>query len=169
MFEPSYRGNRELSESIVLANLARIERSFIGFKRPDTSILVEENQLRTFLKAIGEETDSGVGKPADGWSSTPAPPTYLFCLYMMSSPDAYAFWRDLGIEVGRLLHGEQAFEYFEPVHVGDKLTFSPEITGVEEKKGGAMSVVSQIIEVKDDTGRRKARITIRTIILNSIS
>jgi hypothetical protein len=146
----------------VLAKPARIERSLIGLRRPDTSILVEENQLRTFLKAIGEE-------PAGGSSSTPAPPTYLFCLYMMSSPDAYAFWRDLGIEVGRLLHGEQAFDYFEPVHVGDRLTFSPEITGVEEKKGGAMSVVSQTIEVKDDAGRRKARITIRTIILNSIS
>jgi hypothetical protein len=152
-----------------LANLARIERSFIGLRRPDTSILVEENQLRTFLKAIGEETDGGVGKRAGGSSSTPAPPTYLFCLYMMSSPDSYAFWRDLGIDVGRLLHGEQGFEYFEPVHVGDRLTFSSEITGVEEKKDGAMSVVSQIIEVKDDTARRKARITIRTIIRNSKS
>jgi hypothetical protein len=162
--------NLELSEPTASTpNLVRIGRSFIGLKRPDTSILVEEGQLRTFIKAIGEGTDEGAGKRVGGSSLLPAPQTYLFCLYMMSSRDSYAFWRDLGIDVGRLLHGEQGFEYFEPVHVGDRLTFSCQIAGVEDKKDGAMTVLSQIVEVKDDTGRRMARITIKTIVRNLAS
>lgn len=162
--------NLELSEPTASKpNLVRIGRSFIGFKRPDTAILVEEGQLRTFLKAIGEGTDEGAGKRVDGSPLLRAPPTYLFCLYMMSSRDPYAFWRDLGIDVGRLLHGEQSFEYFEPVHVGDRLTFSCQIAGVEDKKDGAMTVLSQIVEVKDDTGRRMARMTIKTIVRNLAS
>jgi N-terminal half of MaoC dehydratase len=130
---------------------------------------VEEGQLRTFLKAIGGGTDEDASKRAGGSSLLRAPPTYLFCLYMMSSQDSYAFWRDLGIDVGRLLHGEQGFEYFEPVHVGDRLTFSCQIAGVEDKKDGAMTVVSQIVEVKDDTGRRRAHMTIKTIVRNLAS
>jgi N-terminal half of MaoC dehydratase len=150
-------------------NLVRIGRSLIGIRRPDTSILVEEGQLKTFLKAIGGGTDEDASKRAGGSSLLRAPPTYLFCLYMMSSQDSYAFWRDLGIDVGRLLHGEQGFEYFEPVHVGDRLTFSCQIAGVEDKKDGAMTVVSQIVEVKDDTGRRRAHMTIKTIVRNLAS
>jgi hypothetical protein len=162
--------NLELSEPTASTpNLVRIGRSFIGFKRPDTSILVEEGQLRTFIKAIGEGTDEGADKRGGGSSLLSAPPTYLFCLYMMSSRDSYAFWRDLGIDVGRLLHGEQGFEYFAPVHVGDRLTFSCQIADVEDKKDGAMTVLSQIVEVKDDTGRRIARMTIKTIVRNLAS
>ena len=67
------------------------------------------------------------------------PPTYLFCLEMTDTPDPFAFLRDLGIDLGHLLHAEQRFEFRRLACVGDVVTFSTEVTDVFEKRGGALT------------------------------
>ena len=61
---------------------------------------------------------------AAGYAATPVPPTYLFCLEMMDAEQAFEFLTVLGIDLARVLHGEQRFAYHAPVMVGDTLTSS---------------------------------------------
>src|SRR4051812_26331402 len=114
-----------------MAALRRVDESFIGRRRSPTSIKIDASQLKMFLRSIGEEEpifrDPEVAHAA-GFRGIRIPATYLFCLHMLSAKEPYEFYRGIGIELGRLLHGEQSFTYREQVCVGDVLTFEAEIS-----------------------------------------
>jgi acyl dehydratase len=149
--------------------LRRIDETFVGRRRSPTSIKVEASQLKMFLRSIGEDQpifhDLEVARAA-GFRGIPIPATYLFCLHMLSAKEPYELYRDIGIELGRLLHGEQSFTYRAQVCVGDVLTFEAEISDVVDKKNGAMTLVSQTIRVKNQDEQHVADMVLNTIVLN---
>ena len=80
------------------------------------------------------------------------PPTYLFCLEMMDATEPFEFLAALDIDLARVLHGEQRFDYFAPVLVGDVLTFRPRVSSVTDKKGGAMTLIVVETRVTNQDG-----------------
>lgn len=120
---------------------------------------VEPGRLRYFLDTIGERNpvfrDAGAARAA-GYAAVPVPPTYLFCLEMMDAEAPFAFLAELGIDLARVLHGEQRFAYHAPVVVGDALTFASTIAAVAEKKGGALTIVTVQTRVTNQDGRHVA-------------
>ncbi len=64
----------------------------------------------------------------------------------------------LGVEVGRVLHGEQSFTYKRQVFAGDVLTFQPRISEIYDKKDGALEFVLRTTEVTDQVGERVAEL-----------
>ena len=102
-----------------------IDRKFIGHLFPSHTTEVEKGRLRFFAKAIGETNpiyiEESAAKDA-GYRSIPAPPTYLFCLEMLDVADPFEEYEKMGIELGKILHGEQTFHYYQPVCAGDTLT-----------------------------------------------
>ena len=67
-------------------------------------------------------------------------------------PDPFAWYRDLGIDIARVLHGAQGFRYFAPIHAGDRLTFAARIGNVFRKKGGALTFIIREIDVTNQAG-----------------
>ena len=130
---------------------------------------VEPGRLRFFLNTLGERNpvyrDEKAARVA-GYSAIPVPPTYLFCLELMDNERPFEFLTDLNIDLGRVLHGEQRFTYHAPVVVGDTLTFKSRVTGVTDKKGGAMTMVAVETEVTNQDGVRVAD-TARTIVVRN--
>lgn len=153
-----------------MRKLAKIDQSCVGRRRPPTSIRVEAPQLRMFLRSIGEDAptfrDSAVAR-AQGYRDIPIPATYLFCLHMLSAEDLFELYRDMGIDIGRLLHGEQSFSYYAQICVGDELTFEAEVSDVADKKSGEMTLVTQTVKVRNQDGQHVADMTLNTIVLNS--
>jgi len=149
--------------------LNKVDKSYIGHVRPPSTVKVEAAQCRAFVNAIGETNpiyrDVDAARKA-GFRGLPIPPTYLFCLQMMSSEEAYAAYRELGIDVGRLLHGEQGFEYHSPIYVGDELTFHHRILDVQDKKDGAMTLIVQEIRVENGEGYHVADLHQTTVVRN---
>ncbi|MGY4417898.1 acyl dehydratase [Bradyrhizobium sp. JR6.1] len=94
------------------------------------------------------------------------PPTYLFCLEMMDAAEPFEFLTALGIDLARVLHGEQRFDYHAPVVIGDTLTFRPRVTSVTEKKGGAMALIVVETAVTNQAGIHVAD-TSRTIVVRN--
>ena len=72
----------------------------------------------------------------------------------------------LDIDLARILHGEQSFTYRAPVVVGDTLTFRSRVTGVTDKKGGAMTLVVVETEVTNQHGVRVADTARTVVVLN---
>ncbi|GGC82462.1 MaoC family dehydratase N-terminal domain-containing protein [Chelatococcus reniformis] len=146
-----------------------LDRSIVGQTRPATRATVEPKRLRFFLKAIGEEGaiyhDKAAAQAA-GFRDIPVPPTYLFCLQMMDAERPFALTEDLGVDVGRLLHGEQGFRYHKPVYVGDELTFTTRIVDMADKKGGAMTIIAQETRVENGAGEHVADLTGTTVVRN---
>jgi acyl dehydratase len=131
--------------------LNKVDKSHIGHVRPPSTVKVEAAQCRAFVNAIGETNpiyrDIDAARKA-GFRGLPIPPTYLFCLQMMSLEKAYATYQELGIEVGRLLHGEQGFKYHLPIYVGDELTFRHRIR-VENGEGHHVADLHQTTVVRN--------------------
>jgi acyl dehydratase len=99
--------------------------------------------LKFFAKAVGEADeiyfDEGAARAA-GHPAIPAPPTFGFSL-RLARPDPFAYLEDLGIDMGRVLHGNQKFEYLAQIYAGDEITLTEEIVDVYEKKGGALKFI----------------------------
>ena len=146
-----------------------VDQSAVGRSFMPVTARVEPGRLRYFLDTLGERNpvyrDEQAAR-AQGYSATPVPPTYLFCLEMMDNERPFEFLTELKIDLARVLHGEQRFTYHAPVVVGDTLTFKSRVTGVTDKKGGAMTMVVVETEIVNQHGARVAD-TARTIVVRN--
>jgi acyl dehydratase len=125
--------------------------------------------LRFFAKSIGETNpiylDEAAAKAA-GYARLPAPPTFLFCL-AMEKPDPFDQLTFIGMNLGRVLHGEQSFEYLAPTCAGDTLTFSARIADIYDKRAGAMEFVVIETRVTNQHGQPVAKLRNTLIQRNS--
>jgi acyl dehydratase len=146
-----------------------VDQSAVGRSFTPVTARVEPGRLRYFVNTIGERNpiyrDAQVAG-TEGYSAIPAPPTYLFCLEMLDSDNPFEFLTELEINLTRILHGEQSFTYHAPVVVGDTITFRSRVTGVTDKKGGAMTMVVLVTEVTNQHGVRVAETARTVVVLN---
>jgi len=146
-----------------------VDQSAVGRAFTPVTAHVEPGRLRFFLDTIGETNplyrDESAARAA-GYAAAAVPPTYLFCLEMMDAAEPFEFLTALDIDLARVLHGEQRFDYHAPVVVGDTVTFKPRVTSVTEKKGGAMTLIVVETEVTNQHGVHVADIS-RTIVVRN--
>ena len=130
-----------------------IDKKHIGLKSTPHTVEVEKGRLRFFAKAIGEAdpiyTEEAVAKAA-GYSSLPAPPTFVFCLEM-EKPNPFEDLESMAIDLGKVLHAEQSFCYHAPICAGDTLTFQTKVSDIYAKKDGALEFVIQDCNVINQT------------------
>ncbi|KRP87524.1 acyl dehydratase [Bradyrhizobium sp. USDA 4518] len=146
-----------------------VDQSAVGRTFTPVTARVEPGRLRFFLDTLGETNAvyrDETAAQAAGFTAAPVPPTYLFCLEMMDAPDPFEFLTALDIDLARVLHGEQRFDYHAPVVVGDTLTFRPRVTGVTDKKGGAMTLIVVDTPVTNQNGVHVADVS-RTVVVRN--
>jgi acyl dehydratase len=138
-----------------------IDRKHIGRAFEPHTVTVEAGRLRFFARAIGETDpvylDEAAARAA-GHRSLPVPPTFLFSLEL-ERPDPLGWFSELGLELSRVLHGEQAFTYHQVPVAGDVLTFSSRIADIYQKKNGALEFVVRETRVTDARGAPVAELT----------
>jgi len=101
------------------------DKSKIGYSFPPFTIEVERGKIRELALAIGDDNpiyQSREAAQAAGYPDVPLFPT---------APTLFTFWGNakmvsqivsLGINVMRVLHGEEEYEYLAPINAGDSLT-----------------------------------------------
>ena len=148
-----------------------IDRHHIGTTFPPFTVEVERSRLRFFAKAIGQTdpvyTDDEAARAA-GHPALPVPPTFLFCLEM-EAPNPAAIREALGLDLGRILHGEQGFTFHRIAHAGDRLTFRQRIADIYDKKGGALEFIVRETEVTNAKDERVAELRCVTVYRNPAS
>lgn len=99
--------------------------------------MIHRSDLRFFAQATGQHdpvyTDVAAARKA-GHRDLPVPPTYLFCHEMKQADDLFGYLQDLGVDLAKLLHGEQSFTYHSLAYAGDELTFNSQLTADYTKK-----------------------------------
>lgn len=120
-----------------------LDRSKIGYEFNRFNTDVEKGRLRFFAKAIGETnpiyTEEAAARDA-GYKAIPAPPTFAFSLGL-DGPELLPVLDLLNMEMGRILHGTQEFQYLGQVYAGDTITVYSKIKDIFDKKGGALEFV----------------------------
>jgi acyl dehydratase len=126
-----------------------IDSKHVGMKVPAHTVVLTAWQLKWFAKAVGETNpiyfDDAAAKAA-GLPGVLAPPTFFFCMDM-DKEHPFDYLEVMGCDLGKMLHGEQSFEYIKPVYAGDTLRFAGEITDIYAKKNGALQFVVKEVAV----------------------
>jgi N-terminal half of MaoC dehydratase len=145
-----------------------VDESVIGKDLPPITLTVDAGRLRFFAKAIGETnpvfTDLETAKAA-GHRDLPVPPTYLFGIEL-ESPDPFAWLAGIGVDLRRVLHGEQSFTYHSTAVAGDVLTATPRIGNVYSKKGGALELIEKASTVTRENGDLVAELKTVIVVRN---
>jgi len=131
-----------------------MDKSAVGLTGEPVTMAVELGKEREFARAIKDDNpiyfDEELAKREAG--GIMAPPTFLMTI---------GFWDDgrgrpkLDMDLRRLLHGEQEFEYLKPIHVGDVLTAISKVEKVFEKqgsRGGTMTFGVTATEFRNQKG-----------------
>jgi acyl dehydratase len=145
-----------------------LDKKHIGHQFKPFTTTVEAGKIRLFCKAIGEDnpihSDEAAAKAA-GYRTIVAPPTFITAV-TNDDPNKGGLLALIGVNIGYILHGEQHYEYFAPIYVGDKLTCQQKITDIYDKKGGALWFVVSETEVKNEAGKPVARARSITVVRN---
>lgn len=146
-----------------------IDRKFIGVVSEPRTIEVEKGQLKFFAKATGETNpiyfDEAAAKAA-GHPAIPAPPTFTFSLALGAPAVRGDVFTDMGVDMGRVLHGEQAFTHHRTIYAGDVITLTTTTTDIFDKKGGALEFVVQDTQAVNQRGELCTEMRVVTVVRN---
>jgi hypothetical protein len=129
-------------------------KSEIGIKSGPYQDQITLDRIHSFRKAIGAQLD------------LVAPPTFL-TLFRRGEFDLF---KVLGVELSRVLHAEQEYDYQHPILAGDQVHFETTLTQVLEKNGTSYrmqfltfetDVQSQRDSTRVPVGKAKTMIVIR--------
>ncbi len=104
---------------------------------------VEKGRLKFFAQSIGETnpiyTDEAAARDA-GYEGIPALPTFPFSLDM-EGPEFLPVIGLLKLDIAKVLHGSQSFNYKGQIYAGDTISVSSSLKDIFDKKGGALEFV----------------------------
>ena len=139
----------------------------IGRSGKPSTMRVEFGKIREFAAAIKDANpiyfDEEYAKKEAG--GVMPPPTFTMTQTFWDDPRNRI---DLGMDLRRVLHGGQEFEYVRPVHAGDTLTAQGSITQVFKKpgkRGGEMTFA--VIETKYTNQRGEVALYSRSTIIET--
>ncbi|SCX66219.1 MaoC family dehydratase N-terminal domain-containing protein [Variovorax sp. EL159] len=131
-----------------------LDRQLIGHTLGKRSLTVEEGAVRSYAQAIGETDatylDASAARDA-GHRALRVPPTFLSCLEGRLF-QTRALLELARIDLKRLLHAEQSYEYHAQAYAGDVLSYEPKIVDVYDKKGGALEFLVKQTRVTNQDG-----------------
>src|SRR5208282_3171033 len=136
------------------------DRSAVGKTGKPFTMHVDWSKVREFARAIKDPNplyfDPELAKKEVG--GVPVPVTFL---------QTSAFWTDEtsspgfgGFDLRRILHGEQEFEFFKPIFVGDTLTGVTKVADVLEKEGGRGGKMTLLITETEYTNQKGEKVAI---------
>lgn len=109
-----------------------VDRNHIGFSLPPFNVVVDRERLQLFARAIGE-TDAR-------FSNDIAPPTFLKAIDGENN-SSRTILEALKVDLKRVLHAEQQFDYVETVRAGDCITVERRVLDIYEKREGALEFI----------------------------
>jgi acyl dehydratase len=140
------------------------DKSKIGHSFPPFTFEVERGKVRELALAIGDDNpiyQSKEAAQAVGYPDIPLYPT---------SPTTFTFWGNrkmvgqlssFGINLMRVLHGEEDYEYLAPIYPGDMLTGVMRLVDAKSRQTqeGSMDILNLEIDYTNqhDTLVLKAR------------
>lgn len=136
-----------------MADLSQIGKTGKPFTMP-----IEWGKVREFARAIKDADpvyfDPEVARQQCG--GIPIPPTFLQTSAFWQGPDSSP---PLSYDLRRILHGEQEFEFFGSIMVGDVLTGVSRLADIQEKegsRGGKMTLMIVETEYRNQRGEKVA-------------
>jgi hypothetical protein len=137
-----------------------IDRKHIGFSLPRFDVTVDQDRLRNFAAAIGASQDSV--------ESGVAPSTYMKVIEGAGN-SSREIVRALGVDLRRVMHVEQEFEYDGQIRAGDHLTVERRVADIYDRKDGALEFVVVHSTILRNSGQSVGRSRQWILIRNAVT
>lgn len=129
------------------------DKSKLGMEFPVYTMVVEKIKIAEFAVAVALKDskneidpiyyDEEAAKQA-GYKGIPVPPTFMTSMF---------FWTDglmgivkaLGVDLGKLLHSEEEYEYFGNIYAGDVITRKMKVVEMYER--GKRDRIGRFVDV----------------------
>ena len=130
-----------------------LDPSLVGHSYPRSEVYeVGRAKIREFAEAIGDDhpvyRDVAAAQAA-GHPDVIAPPTFPIIFFGHYSMADIVNDAQLGVDYGRLVHGDMKFEYARPLHAGDRLTVTTHITAIDTRMGNDFLTLRAEIATED--------------------
>jgi hypothetical protein len=119
------------------------DKSKLGMEFPSYTFEVEKGKIAEFAMAISQKEDKNQVNPlyADreaakqsGYHDIIVPPTFQASFPLWAGGGLLPLIQALGIDLIRLLHGEEEYSYFGAIHPGDIMTGKSKVVEMYEKE-----------------------------------
>lgn len=143
-----------------------LDQSFEGRTYPPAGTYhVSREKIAEFARAIGDAsplyTDPEAARAA-GHADVIAPPTFLTIINLRAI-DAIIGDPELGLDYGRMVHGDQSFSYARPARAGDELSITTHVDSISARAGN--DFITLRAEMADAAGEpvctTKAQLVVR--------
>ena len=129
-----------------------IDTKFIGKTYPSYTYEVGKEKIKEFAKAIKNLdphfVDDEFAKKSK-YGKIIAPPTFAV-IFGASLIEPIFLDKELSLNMGMLVHGEQEFEFYDVVKAGDEITTSAKISNIKNKEKLDVMSVEVISKNQDD-------------------
>jgi hypothetical protein len=148
------------------------DRSKLGMEFPAYTMTVEKSKIAEFAVAVGLKDDKEEIDPIyydeetakkAGYERIPVPPTFMTSFFFWTGQGLMSIVKALGIDLGKLLHSEEEYEYFGNIYEGDVITRKMKVVemferGKRDRIGRFVDVTVLITEVINQRGELVARV-----------
>ena len=101
------------------------DTSKIGYSFPPFPVHIEPVKLRELALAISDPNpvyQDRQAAQAEGYDDIPLSPTAATIFFFWENSHFIEQLTELGLDVTRLIHREESYEYLAPIHAGETLT-----------------------------------------------
>jgi len=129
-----------------------VDKSVIGVETPGSTIVVERGKIMECARSILDDNPGYFGE------DPPPTPTYSMAQAHWPMPESGSsqgeVFRKLGLDLLRVLHAGQEFEYLGEIEVGDVLTSKSRIADIYEKEGKRGGTLTFVVSETTFTNQR---------------
>ena len=123
------------------------DKSNIGVSFPSFTIEVERCKISELALAVGDDNpvyQSREAAQAQGFKDVPLFPTAPTIFSFWGNTRQWQYLEQIGLNVKRILHGEEEYEYLAPIYPGDVLTGTTMVIDgkTRKMKEGSMDIVT---------------------------
>jgi len=133
------------------------DKSKLGMEFPAYTFVVEKDKIIEFAIAVSQKEDKEQINPIyydeeaakkAGYQGIPVPPTFPTSSFFWTGGGLMATVKTLGIDLNKLLHREEEYEYFNSIYEGDVITRKMKVIDMLKKGNGNKCVEVTILETK---------------------
>jgi len=141
---------------------------------PAYTFSIEKDKIIEFAIAVSQKEtkeqispiycDEEAAKKA-GYRGIPAPPTFPTCSFFWTGGGLTGTVLALGIDLTRLLHREEEYEYFGGIYAGDVITRKMKVVDMYTKGKGKRTIDVTILESELTNQRGELVLRYRTTLM----
>lgn len=120
------------------------DTSKIGHSFPPFPVAIERTKLRELALAIGDPNPIYQNRQAEENEDIPLLPTTATIFLFWENRHFIEQLAELGLDVTRLIHREESYEYLAPLHPGERLTGVMTVLDGSTRRGPGNSAIDLV-------------------------